>query len=392
MRPRQRSPALLTVLLAVGFVALGTLARTSGAAFSDTTENASDSFVADICFARPDSVQVGSTTSTANGTVTVPVTAVDPGLSFLIFNSRHNGNRPVNSMIRGKLNATGTAVEFTRVTNEATPVTISIVWYLVTYEAGISVQRGEVAPSSLTTNVTLTALGSTDRAFVTWSKTPASGDSTFGNDDFAVVDITSTTNLQVRVNATNASHTIAWQVVEFLDADCAAVQRGTTSLPSSQLSTTVTLGSSVDTSRSFLLLDYRSSDGTAAIGNRMLRGRITGPTSVVIDRSVGTAVIDEISWQVIELGEGSRVQSGSASLGVGISGVQRALSTVDTTRAYAFGSTQAGSGQNAGRTDYVGDDITGAASFTLLLSPTGVTLNRNHWSGAADLAYFVVDF
>src|SRR4030067_2687159 len=77
------------------------------------------------------SVQTGTTTSTANGTVTVPITLVDPAKSFLIFQTRHNSNRPPGSELRGRI-ATPTSLEFVRVTDGVAPepVTITIQWYL----------------------------------------------------------------------------------------------------------------------------------------------------------------------------------------------------------------------------------------------------------------------
>ena len=72
-------------------------------------------------------VQHGSAVSSGNGTVTVPITAVDPTKSFLMFSSRHSNNRPVGSMVRGRL-ASPTSLEFVRVTDEtAPPSTINLI-------------------------------------------------------------------------------------------------------------------------------------------------------------------------------------------------------------------------------------------------------------------------
>ena len=65
-------------------------------------------------------VQHGSAVSSGNGTVTVPIAPVDTSKSFLMFNSRHNSNRPVGSMVRGRI-ASPTSLEFVRVTNETAP-------------------------------------------------------------------------------------------------------------------------------------------------------------------------------------------------------------------------------------------------------------------------------
>jgi hypothetical protein len=88
------------------------------------------------------SVQSGTATSSANGTITVPITNVDPAKSFLVFQTRHNLNRPVGSMIRGRIDATGDNLEFTRVTDETSTMTIQ--WYVVEFLSGVSVQRGSL--------------------------------------------------------------------------------------------------------------------------------------------------------------------------------------------------------------------------------------------------------
>lgn len=91
------------------------------------------------------SVQTGTATVTIDGTVTVNIpSAVNPVRSFLIFNARHNSNRPVGSYVRGRI-ASATTLEFVRVTNEgAGRPPINVQWYVVEYDSGVSVQRGSV--------------------------------------------------------------------------------------------------------------------------------------------------------------------------------------------------------------------------------------------------------
>ena len=98
-------------------------------------------------------VQSGTTSIDSNGgtnTITVPITSVNTASSFLIFQTRHNGNRPVNSMIRGRI-ASATTLEFVRVSNEVAPgVPINIQWYVVEFSSGVNVQRGEVSQTATT--------------------------------------------------------------------------------------------------------------------------------------------------------------------------------------------------------------------------------------------------
>lgn len=123
-----------------------------------------------------------------------------------MFNTRHDSNRPVGSMMRGRI-ASSTSVEFVRVTDEATPVAITIQWYVVEYGCGVRVQRGEVTESGTTINVPITPVASLSQAFVTWSKTPAA-DQAFDDDDPIAGELTSATNLRFRAGAANSAHVI----------------------------------------------------------------------------------------------------------------------------------------------------------------------------------------
>ena len=101
----------------------------------------------------------------------------------------------------------------------------------------------------------------------------------------------------------------------------------------------------------------------------------------------------EISWQAVELRDGSTVQRGSASFAAGVAQATATLVTrVNTTRAIAFASVQAG-GQSMGRTSVRRrTTCLGVASATAALSPTQLTLDRNSTLATADVGWFVVQF
>ncbi len=73
-------------------------------------------------------------------TVPIPV-AINPAQSALFFDSSHDSNRPTSSAVAGRI-ASATTLEFVRATNEATPGTMTIRWYVVQWSSGVSVQRG----------------------------------------------------------------------------------------------------------------------------------------------------------------------------------------------------------------------------------------------------------
>ena len=378
--------ATVTAILVVGM-----LIPRVGAVFTGTTQNAANSFTSAACFYRT-TVQSGSTTSTANGIKTVTITSVDTTKAFLLFSTRHDLNRPVGSEVSGRI-ANSTTLEFNRGTDEASPVTITIEWSVVEYNCGVAVQRGSVAPSTATTNVTIAAVSSVAAAFVTWSKVPNPADTTWGGNDPLVGELTSTTNLQLRQDISAPSSTIHWQVVEFTDTTKINVQKGSTSLTGGATSTTATLGTAVTTSRTFVLAGARRPDGGVDIGSGMVRARLMSSTTITFDRSVANYDVTEISWQAIELKEGSAVQSGTATLGSGAASTTAAITAVDLAKTTAFLSTQTNGGQNGGRTAYVTDDIIGVACATAkLTSTTQLTLTRTNTAAAADFAWFVVSW
>ncbi len=230
------------------------------------------------------SIQTGTVDSTANGTTTVTISAVDTTASFLIFQTRSNTNVPPGEYLRGKI-ATSTTLAFDRVTSETSTVTIR--WYVVSFSSGVKVQRGEVDQSAATVNVTITAVAALTQAFVTFSKTPVAGNASLGSDDMVLAELTSTTNLQFRTGAASTGHTLSWQVIEFTNASDINVQKGSlTTLTGTATSVTATLGTAVDTSRAFVLAGYWSSASTAAVGDRMIRAQLTNSTTVTIDRDI----------------------------------------------------------------------------------------------------------
>ncbi|MGH9372055.1 MAG: hypothetical protein ACRD15_11045, partial [Vicinamibacterales bacterium] len=346
----------------------------------------------DAAAAIVEQVQSGTVVNNSNGVQTVTIASIDPATSFLIFQIRSNGDRPVNSVIRGRL-ASATTIEFERLSNEGAPVAINIQWYVATFGSGVKVQRGEVTMSASPTDVTIAAVGSISRAFVLWSKTALASDSEFGTDDPIVGDLTSTTNLQFRSDATSG-HRVAWQVVEFTDAADINVQRGTVlNMTGATVSTTATLGTPVDVTKAFVLAAFRTAGGGPDIGNRMLRAELTDSTTVTFDRGLAGEDMTEIAWQVVELKDGSTVQRGTATFASGASQATAALGPrVNTTRALAFGSVQSGGGQNMGSSPYAVDDVIGVGTVTAALTPPQVTLQRSSTVDTASVGWFVVQF
>ncbi len=394
-RPLRRTstPRVVGVLVLALVASLMTVSRSS-AQYNATAGTPSGSWTTAACYYRA-SVQSGTATSTADGITTVKIAAVDPSRSFLMFSTRHNLARPVAAELGGHI-ASATTLEFVQDTDEATQVTVTIERSVVEYACGVTVQRGSIVQTAATLDITISAVPSTAQAFVLWSKNPHMLDQTWDANDPVIGELTSTTNLEFRADALNVNHTIWWQVVAFTDAAMIDVQRGTTSLAVGATSVDVTLPTAVSSSRSFLLVGMRSPNGID-LASGMLRGRLTSSTTVTIDRSGTTVAVSEIGWQVVELFDGTSVQSATSAFATGSTVGNATLGTaVDLSHTNAFATTQTGGGQNGGRTTYTADDNLGVAAFALrLTSTTDMELRRDvsAVSGAtANVAFSVVSW
>lgn len=378
------------VLLAALFLALAGAALSVQASLALFTSAAS---VPGSTFSTASSwpkVQTGTAQSTGNGTITVSISAVDPSKSFLLFQTRHDSNRPPGSMMRGRIRD-ATTLEFVRVTDETS--TIDIRWYVVEHPR-VAVQRGELVQDSTTKDAAIAGVASLSQAFVTWSKTPGATNQTWGVDDAIICELTTTTNLQCRSNTASAEHVIWWQVIEFTDGADVNVQKGVTSLTGGALSTTATLGTAVDMSKAFLLVGFRTAGSGADVGARMLRAQLTNATTLQFDRGTGGDADDitEIGWQVVELKDGSTVQQGSEAFATGVAQRTVSINSVATTRSVAFASVQPVGGQNMGKSPYAADDIIGVCSVTMGLTGTQVVMDRTATQSTCDVAWFVVQF
>ena len=341
------------------------------------------------------SLQSGTAVSSSNGVVMVPISAVDMTKTFLMFSARHDGGRPVGSEVRGRI-AAPTTLEFVRVTDEAVPVPITIQWYIVEYHSGVRVQRGQI-PSQTSTamNVTISPVGNVSQAFVIWSKTPSSTDVNWSSDDPVIGELTNASNLQFRVYGANAGHAIWWQVVEFTNPGDATVQKGSVfTMIDTTTSVNATLSTPVDVNRTFVLVSFITEGSGPDVGARMLRAQLVNSTTIMIDRSISgwQDNITEISWQAVELNDGSRVLSGSENFGLGVDTKIVPLGTVvDMNRSVAFASVQPTTGQSMGRSPYAGDDVIGVGSVTMALSATNITMERDNTADEADIGWFVVE-
>ena len=370
-------------------------------------------------------VQSGTAVSSANGIVSVTIRGVDPSKSFLIFTTRSNTNTPQGSVVRGRIPTACsnpcTTIEFERVTNEGVPATINISWSVATFSSGVFVQRGETVGGlqALTTNITITSVGSVAQAFVLSSSTPFAGETTWDTNDFILAELTTATNLQIRTDGFAGNHVVAWQVVQWTTAAEINVQKGSvTTLTGATLTVTATLGASYVTDKTFVLAAVRmttlATPNDVHIGAHMVRAILTGAScpnncpltsnQIIVDRATAGAPnqsIAEVFYQVVELKDNSSVvrpvAAANADMQIASSATTKVVALqqeVDPNHSVAFASVQAAGGQNCGRTTYVTDDYLGAAcGTTTLTKPTEITLQRDFApANTAEISWFVVQF
>ena len=350
-------------------------------------------FAASDCF-DPElgSVQTGETIHAVDGTVTVPITPVDPTSSFVTATVRSNDPEPVDSTVQVRLAAGGTAVELERATDEAVPPPVPVAWSVVEYACGVSVQHG-VATGEGDTSIDVTVADAPPgQSFVLASSIDAATGTDFGGDDLVRADLSSSTNLAIRSGvALPSSRTIAWQVVTFDDPGDIAVQRPTGTLTGTSL--TLTLATPADPRTTFVLASATSpSTGGADIGARAIRAHLSSPTTVEIVRQVAGEPLD-VSVQVVTLREGSTVRHGTVDLGVNEPVATVSIDPVDMARATAMSTVTMPGPVAGGSTDMTADDVVGEASATVeVTDPTTVTLTRDARTAAASFGWQVIEW
>lgn len=407
--PVPPASAGLAALLVVAVVAPALVVRPAAAASSDTTASAGNSWSSAASFpdacptAQFRSRQSGTITSTAFGTTTATIAAVDPTKAFVIATMRSNSTFPSNSMAGVQL-ASPTTVEVVRPASTNANAALTVQFEVVEYSCGVRVQRGVTAQrtDATPTDVALAPLGATDRAFTLFTK-PAPVGPDFDADEPMAASITSTTNLQFR-SSRGSGENIYWQVVEFLNDADIDVQRGSSAITGKATSATATLPASVDMARTFVTASGRvpvAEAGTsyADLGRRMFTTTLASGSTITFQRGVGGGgpedALTEIAWEAVTLHDGSAVVRGPVNLASGSTSATNVPlpRAVDLRRAVVFSGTQMAAGQSLGRTAYISNDILGVTSFVpTLTSATTLRVDRGSGAASADVELQLVEF
>lgn len=336
------------------------------------------------------SVQSGTATL-SSPSVTVAITAVDMSRSFLVFSPGSDDKAPQKSQISGQITSP-TELTFARWGGGAA---LPIAWYVAEFANGVSVRRGTAFFSDgdpctipctppATRTETLAPAVDVGRSFPLVSY--HCDGSAFDNNDLLRARIVSDSALELSMTDSIENGVVHWQVVEYFDS---VVQQGSVALAPAD-SDVVAITAPVDVTKSWLVYSYLSATGSVSdIGQKLVRGRVTGPTSLTFDRTnVGQAI--ELDWYLVEFTDATRVQHGSEPFTPSEGQRDVSITMVDLAKSFAAG----GYFTRGGRSSYSGDDNPGVGWFVLeLTSPTNLRLRRFHTSGStADLGWFVVEF
>ena len=352
--------------------------------------------------------------------------------SFVICYTRTTQSTPDIYQIGCALNngGSGGAGQLTITPGPTAPATSSttVNYYVAEFAAGVSVQRGTATFSgtSLTPSsaVTLSTAVDCTKSFVLVNQRDT--DSNAGRDELwqiraflatsgspCTTGTTTSLDLSRGLGRTSTTVTVNWQVVTM---EGATVQRGTSCIGGSAAtpscptasgatngtSNRVTLGTGVDTTKTFILM---TSKGGASIsgteGEYRARAEflstgtsVTGVQFVRTQNATTTGHTVDIAYEVVSLSDGSAVQTSGTSpttiTGTTASASPSLATAVDTTRTVLFFTNSAGDG-NSGR---FGDTaltgvVNGSNGTNATLTFTrGSTTNVNTDS----VAWFAVSF
>jgi outer membrane protein assembly factor BamB len=409
---------------------LDTPAQNQGLIIKDATEDATPrAVVKQVLSGTEQFTSANCPTGSCTRTTTMG-SSVDTSKSFLIFQVRNSCTRPQCSAIRGELNTAPTVnnqIFFTKSSNETS--TVDVQWYVVEFEQGVQVIHGQTDQNLTTENVAIpaiTGVSSTSQMFVLTSKTVTSTDNNMNADDPIIAEMTTTTNLQIRCDATSPSHVIGYQVVAFTNPLDINVQKGTVPLfgtaGQTQTETATSLASAVDTDKAFVLLNARGSGtfGGNDVGSRMLEAVLGTGGSLASFAACGTTcdtikvtrsifgspdTFTEIFYQVVEIRNKSRIAAAEDALPATVV-VPQSITSASTSlldgftisRSVPHASTQyIGGGQYMGRSANSSNQGLGTGAFTLALSSGGgstvnLTITRNSVSSTGVLSWYVTEW
>lgn len=238
------------------------------------------------------------------------------------------------------------------------------------------IQTGTTTMNPALRNIAVTAVNMSRSFVICYFQTDSSDPS-----QVPTCQLTATNQVQIQTGGANAANTVRYYLAEFSSG--VSVQRGNLQLTAGNLSGTATLGTPVNTARSFIWVTSRTTDNTrTADERRTVTARFSNSSTIQFDRNESGTVVD-IEWQAIEISSGT-VQSGISSMANGQASLVVTLPTqFNTSRTALIMNYRGGTTVNGIEGDFY---VQGALSGTNTLTFTRIASN-----GTVDIAWFVVE-
>ncbi|MBD3239495.1 MAG: hypothetical protein GF331_02845, partial [Chitinivibrionales bacterium] len=311
---------------------------------------------------------------------TVTISSVVKTQSFLLFSVAAAGN-PSDFNVGGEI-TDATTLTFERF---GTSGDVSIEWQVLEFSSGVTVQHGRLQrhgtglAGDTTVPISSVDLG---RSFAT--VTMSNSGSSLNNNEDATADITHADSLRIALSGGPDEADFFWQVVQF---DGATVQKLTPSMGTADLTTTATLGTAVDPSRSMLIGNFRG-PGAWAPSERP-RAELTDGNTVTLTRDAGGSTADFVLY-VVAFSDGSTVSRDTVRFDNGIGSRPVSIGAVDASRAAVVIPGHYG---RQGTSDLASGDDPATGWFTVALSAANqITVTRAAAASNAVCPYEVVTF
>lgn len=247
---------------------------------------------------------------------------------------------------------------------------------------GCRTESGATNIPTGTTSVTVTlsqAISDMNQAFII-SNASGTSNVTNGDDHLVTGQITNATTLTFTRGAvvTSGSGTeLSYAMVECF-RDEFSVQRGVTTISSGSSSNTASV-STVDTSKSMVLVSNYSDDASTNEQTSLATGELQNSTTVLLRRYDSPTVNSTVAWQVVTLSDSSNatVQTGETTLGSGAASQTATINSIDPDHSWLYCSYDADS--NGLRQTAVGCDLTDATTVTVNRYSSSAYVNRVRW-------------
>jgi len=290
------------------------------------------------------SIQSGTATlAAANTSVTATINAVTTAKSILKYTHSGSGDRNGKHFmpVAGEINST-TQLTFRKAhdggSGFGTPQNVTISWFVIEYESGVTVQRGgtNAITSNTDKDVTISAI-TTAKSYPT---TTWRGSNNFGagGETMAVATFTSTTNLRLRTYRAGATditnHFCYWQVIQYDDASVTVYAKSMTTGTSDTQAIT-----SVDMTKTMLAVTAGTDRGGDASFQAAYLWTVFLSNATTIQFNRNTSVSDNSYFQiyVVVFSDDNIISRNTISFGSADTSKTGAVSISDTSKAYING-------------------------------------------------------